>query len=124
MLFYNACCDWLVLQSQKSKRAEDSGISSDVSPAGTFISPRTERVFSIKLAVEQLVPAGLLIAMSLGVLIGSGLDAVLGALLVTVLACLAVSVAMPVGGQVAEKAAVAAGGTARADDNEESLKKR
>jgi predicted MFS family arabinose efflux permease len=57
--------------------------------------PHTERVFSIKLTVEQLVPAALLIAMSLGWLIGSGLKPTLAALLATVLLCLAASFAMP-----------------------------
>ena len=72
---------------------------------------RTERVFSIKLTVEQLVPAGLLIAISLGLLVGSGLNAVLAAVLVTVLVCLLASVAMPPRGHGAEKAAAATEGS-------------
>jgi predicted MFS family arabinose efflux permease len=52
----------------------------------------TERVFSIKLTVEQLVPAGLLIA-------------------VTVLVCLLASVAMPAKGHGPETISTAAGGS-------------
>jgi hypothetical protein len=71
----------------------------------------TERVFSIKLTVEQLVPAGLLIAMSLGWFLGTGLNTVLGALLVTVLVCLLASVAMPAKGHGPETISTAAGGS-------------
>jgi predicted MFS family arabinose efflux permease len=71
----------------------------------------TERVFSIKLTVEQLVPAGLLIAMSLGWFLGNGLNTVLGALLVTVLVCLLASIAMPAQGHGPETTSAAAGGS-------------
>ncbi len=58
----------------------------------------TERVYSIKIAVEQLVPASLLILLSLGWFLGSGLEATLLALLVAMAGCLLASIAMPASG--------------------------
>ena len=55
----------------------------------------TERVYSIQIAVAQLVPAGLLILLSLGWFMGSGLETTLLALLVTLFGCLLASIAMP-----------------------------
>ncbi len=60
----------------------------------------TERVFSIKLTVEQLVPAGLLIAMSLGWFMGQDLTATLTALVVAVIICFLASVGLPRSGSV------------------------
>ena len=67
----------------------------------------TERVFSIKLTVEQLVPAGLLIAMSLGWVFGSGVVSILSALIVTLIACFVACFALPRRG--AEKRVINAG---------------
>lgn len=63
----------------------------------------TERVYAIKLSVEQLVPAGLLVLMSLGWLIGPELDHILRAVLAVVLLCLMASMAMPVSGMAAQQ---------------------
>lgn len=59
----------------------------------------TERVYAIKLAVEQLVPAGLLILLSMGLLLASGVQATLAAILSAVLGCLLFSAAMPAAGR-------------------------
>ena len=58
----------------------------------------TERVYAIKLAVEQLVPAGLLILLSLGWLITSDINSIFTAIIVVVILCLAASAAMPAAG--------------------------
>ena len=55
----------------------------------------TERVFSVKLTIEQLVPAALLIAMSLGWLLGTGLTSTLAALIFTLLVCLVACLGLP-----------------------------
>ena len=59
----------------------------------------TERVYAIKLAVEQLVPAALLIMLSLGWLISSELSNIVMAIIVIVVLCLAASIAMPSAGR-------------------------
>ena len=64
----------------------------------------TERVYAIKLSVEQLVPAGLLVLMSLGWLIGPELQHILRAVLAVVLLCLLASIAMPAAGIAAQQA--------------------
>ncbi len=71
---------------------------------------RTERVFSIKLAVEQLIPAGLLIAMSLGWFLGGGLQGTLIAILGALALCLPASAAMPARGRPGGKETVSAQG--------------
>jgi predicted MFS family arabinose efflux permease len=58
----------------------------------------TERVYAIKLAVEQLVPAALLILLSTGLLVASGVQATLAAILSALLLCLLCSAAMPAAG--------------------------
>ena len=62
-----------------------------------------ERVYGIKLAVEQLVPAGLLILLSLGFFISGGLQSTLAAILVVVFLCLVSSAAMPASGSSPKK---------------------
>jgi predicted MFS family arabinose efflux permease len=49
----------------------------------------TERVYAIKLAVEQLVPAGLLVLLSAGLFLTGGLNGALGAILLALFFCLA-----------------------------------
>jgi predicted MFS family arabinose efflux permease len=61
----------------------------------------TERVYAIKLSVEQLVPAGLLVLMSLGWLIGPELQHMLLAVMAVLLLCLLVSLAVPAAGTAA-----------------------
>jgi predicted MFS family arabinose efflux permease len=58
----------------------------------------TERVYAIKLAVEQLVPAALLVLLSTGLLLASGVQATLAAILSALLLCLLCSAAMPAAG--------------------------
>lgn len=58
-----------------------------------------ERVYAIKLSVEQLVPAGLLVLMSLGWLIRPELQDMLLAASVVVILCLLASLAMPASGR-------------------------
>jgi predicted MFS family arabinose efflux permease len=55
----------------------------------------TERVYAIKLAIEQLVPAALLILLAMGTLAASGLSGTLTAILVTLVICILASYAMP-----------------------------
>ena len=69
----------------------------------------TQRVYSIKLSIEQLVPAALLVMMSLGVVIGAELGDILLAVMCTVTICLLASLAMPVSGRREATAAVARG---------------
>jgi predicted MFS family arabinose efflux permease len=57
-----------------------------------------ERAYAIKIAVEQLVPAGLLIILSTGVFLASGLNSTLIAILAAVVLCLVASAAMPAAG--------------------------
>jgi predicted MFS family arabinose efflux permease len=64
----------------------------------------TERVYAIKLAVEQLVPAALLILLSTGLLVASGVQATLAAILSALLVCLLCSAAMPAAGRRREEA--------------------
>ena len=56
---------------------------------------QTERVYAIKLAVEQLVPAALLMLLSIGALATSGLPGTMTAILITLVLCIFASVAMP-----------------------------
>lgn len=60
----------------------------------------TERVYAIKLAVEQLVPAGLLLLISAGVFVfmAEGLKGSLAAIFLALVFCLVASVAMPPAG--------------------------
>ena len=58
----------------------------------------TERVFALKLTVEQLVPAGVLVLISLGWLIGSDMNGLVLAILVVVLVCGTVCFALPSSG--------------------------
>ena len=57
-----------------------------------------ERAYAIKIAVEQLVPAGLLIVLSTGVFLASGLNGTLIAIMAAVVLCLLASIAMPAAG--------------------------
>jgi predicted MFS family arabinose efflux permease len=63
----------------------------------------TERVYAIKLSVEQLVPASLLVLMSLGWLIGPGVQHMLLAALLVVFLCLLASLAMPASGRLSQQ---------------------
>jgi predicted MFS family arabinose efflux permease len=56
-----------------------------------------ERVYSLALAVEQLVPAGVLL--SLGVFFAGGLEGALSAMMAVLVLCLVASVAMPSAGR-------------------------
>lgn len=58
----------------------------------------TERVYSLKLSVEQLVPAGLLLLLSTGWLLAADLDGALLAILVTLFVCAVASLGMPATG--------------------------
>jgi predicted MFS family arabinose efflux permease len=69
----------------------------------------TERVYAIKLAVEQLVPAALLVLMSLGWWLGVGLQNILTAVIVVVFLCLAASTAMPESGKFEQFAKTSTG---------------
>jgi predicted MFS family arabinose efflux permease len=55
----------------------------------------TERIYAIKIAAEQLVPAGLLILLTLGIIAAGGLRGTLLAILGALFLCLLASVAMP-----------------------------
>ena len=55
----------------------------------------TERIYAIKLSVEQLVPAALLILLSVGALATTGLSGILVAILITLILCIFASAAMP-----------------------------
>ena len=60
---------------------------------------RTERAYGIKLAAEQLVPAVLLVLISLGA-IGAGMDHLLKAVLVVIVICFLIGLAIPPRGQL------------------------
>lgn len=71
---------------------------------------QTERVYGIKIAVEQLVPAGLLILLSAGLFMSGGMQGTLSAILVTVILCLFASIAMPSTGRCEREDATSSGG--------------
>lgn len=58
----------------------------------------TDRNYAIKLAAEQLVPAGVLLLLSSALFIGYTLNTLLGALIVVVVLCLLFSTALPARG--------------------------
>ena len=72
----------------------------------------SERAYAVKLTVEQLIPAFLLVLISVGV-IAAGLDSLLTALLVVVALCAAFLFVLPPAGRAASELAEVEGSTAR-----------